>query len=202
MPPRLAALITAAGASSRMGRPKALVHWRGRPLLVHQIHVLAETCAEGTPIVAVLGAHRAQIRDAMAAWPESRRAILVDNPRWDEGRSATFEVGVAHFTELVSGPLPPLLVTAVDQPLEPAVVTRLIGAFDPASEVIVPVHGGRRGHPLVLAPRLVAELAHATRYPQGLRDIVRAAHAVREVEVDHAIIHADLNRPEDLGRPG
>ena len=42
---RVAALITAAGASTRMGRPKALVPWRGRPLLLHQAAVLAEVPA-------------------------------------------------------------------------------------------------------------------------------------------------------------
>jgi CTP:molybdopterin cytidylyltransferase MocA len=156
----------------------------------------------------VLGSEAGRIRAALASWPELARLTLVENPRWEEGRSTSFEVGVAALAEREA--LAGLLVTAVDQPLEAAVLRALVSALDvpgarsalttPAlDEVLVPSHAGRRGHPIVLAPDAIARLAEASHYPRGLRDIVIASR-VREVAVSSASIHRDLNTPEDLVR--
>lgn len=186
-PTRFAAIITAAGASERMGRPKALVTFGGVPLLLHQARVL-EAQAGVDPIVAVIGSEAEAIARAAAGW--DTRLELVLNPRWPEGRSNSLEAGARAVPSDVAG----VLIVAVDQPLEPAVVRALVAA-GPSDEVLVPSHAGRRGHPVLLPGALLPELARASRHPEGLRDIVRSART-RSIEVDSPMIHLDLNTPE------
>lgn len=203
-PPPFAGLVTAAGASSRMGRPKALVPWRGTPLLVHQARSLAALGEELGGIVVVLGhAHeaiRAALADDLATVPG---VTLVDNARWSLGRSSSLEIGLG---ALRSTSRPNalafgrgLFVTAVDQPLDTSIILALAHAFTEGDEILQPSHAGRRGHPLLLAPAIASRLAHASSYPMGLRTIVHASH-VRTLEVESATIHLDLNTPDDLAR--
>lgn len=196
LPHRFAALVTAAGASSRMGSPKALARWGDVPLLLHQARVL-ERCPGLGAIVAVLGADADRIRGEAASWTGVADLRLVDNPRWEEGRSASFEVGVAALGAVAGDRAGGLFVAAIDQPLDPAVIDALVAASGPGDEVLLPTHGGRRGHPVLLPWSLVPELGRASAYPEGLRDIVRAAQ-VREVPVASPSIHLDLNTPAAL----
>jgi CTP:molybdopterin cytidylyltransferase MocA len=201
---RLAALITAAGASTRMGTPKALVPWApspneaARPLLLHQVGVLGEVCAAGLeiePVVVVLGHAALEIRQSLAVPPW---VTLVDHPEWARGRSSSLEVGAA----ALAGTAPDaVFIAAVDQPLIAAVVASLCGAWTDADEVLVPAHRGRRGHPILLSGRLLPWLAEVSTYPEGLRDLVRGARR-RELDVDDPRIHLDLNTPEALAAFG
>jgi len=194
-PARFAAIVTAAGASSRMGRPKALVAWGGAPLILHQARVLAAAPGMGA-IVAVLGADAALIRREVAAWKVDGDLRLVDNPRWSEGRSTSLEVA-AH--ALAPPPTAAVIVVAVDQPLALEVVRALCAAWTEGDRALVPVFGERRGHPVMLAAALLPELARATDHAEGLRDIVRAA-SPRAIPVAAPSIHLDLNTPDDLAR--
>lgn len=209
---RYAAIITAAGASTRMGSPKALVSLRGVPLLLHQLRVL-EHAGAFDPIVIVLGSEAAAIAEHVARW--GTRARLVINERWAQGRSTSLEAAAKAIMEgeamgasakvespslqadVGAGPrLAGLLVVAVDQPLDAEVVRALLAA-GPGPEVLIPSFAGRRGHPVVLPGALLSELTRASRHPEGLRDIVRGA-AARIVEVATPRIHLDLNTPDDL----
>jgi len=185
---RYAAIITAAGASTRMGSPKALVPFGGVPLLLHQARVLEAAGVE--PIVVVLGSDAAMIAAQIATW--DTRGHVVMNDRWQQGRSTSLEAGAA----AIGGGFDGLLVVAVDQPLDAEVVRALLAA-GPAPEVLIPSFAGRRGHPVVLPGALLSELTRASDHPEGLRDIVRGA-AARTVEVATPQIHLDLNTPEDV----
>lgn len=188
-----AAIVTAAGASTRMGSPKALAPYGGVPLLLHQLRVL-EAEAAIDPIVVVLGSEADALAAEIAGW--HTRARVVVNARWEEGRSSSLEVGAAAIPGTALG----VLVVAVDQPLERAVVRALLDA-GPSDAVTAPSFAGRRGHPVLLPGALLGELARASSHPEGLRDIVRAA-ATRLVEVASPRVLLDLNTPEDLARAG
>src|SRR5215470_15636112 len=89
MADQLSAIILAAGAASRMGRPKQLLDWGGRPL----VRVAAETAlAAGLDQVVVVVGHA---RDAVAAALDGLPLRLVDNPAYAEGQSTSLRAGIA-----------------------------------------------------------------------------------------------------------
>lgn len=188
-PSECAAIVTAAGLSTRMGALKPLLPWRGVPLVRHQCERLSDF-----QVVVVVVGHRAdEVRAALEGAPENVRPVL--NPAYREGRSGSFEVGAAALPRSARA----VLVVAVDQPLERITVEALVAAFDPEQYAYAqPVHAGHGGHPLLLSAALAAELRRASAFPLGLRDIVRA-HSARclPVEVADSGIHRDLNEPLD-----
>lgn len=184
---QLAAVITAAGYSSRMGSPKALLDWGGKPLLQHQIDILSGF----GQVIVVLGHEAERLRASIAPSPTTQ---LVLNPAYAEGRSSSLQVG---FRAIVGQPRA-ILVAGTDQPLDVRVLGPLIDAMEPETSLAVPVRKGRRGHPVLLAGRLLDQLRHVAREPEGLRSIVRR-HQSESVEValDLDAPWWDLNTPED-----
>ena len=186
------AIVLAAGASSRMGRPKALLSIGGRPA----IEVVCATLREGGAgdVIVVVGRHAAEIR----AGADLHGVRIVDNPKWASGRTSSIQAGLAA--------LPPTadatLLALVDMPLVRADTVRTILAAPRATKrkpgVVVPVHGGRRGHPILLFRDLFPRIA-ALGPDESLREVVRAAQRL-EVRVDDPGVLFDLDTPEDLRR--
>jgi len=137
-PVRAWAILLAAGEGRRMGMPKALLRYAGgESFLSHLAAVFGEAACE---VVAVVGAEAERVR---AAHPGVRAVV---NPRWREGQlssaRAGLEAALAEGAEL-------LLVHPVDMPgIRVATVEALCRGA--AGEGAYPLHGGQRGHPLVL----------------------------------------------------
>jgi CTP:molybdopterin cytidylyltransferase MocA len=185
------AILTAAGRSSRMGSPKALLPWAGTTLLSHQVQTLLAQPFDR--VVVVFGYDH----EALAAHlSPSPRLEIVHNPLWETGRSSTFEAAAAAIAELLPARA---LIAAIDQPLVAEVVATLL-AHPAHDQVLAPTLGdGRAGHPILIPAPLTAALAHTSRYPRGLRDLVASATRTL-VPVDSPEIHLDLNTPDDLAR--
>ncbi len=189
---RCAAIVTAAGGSTRMGTPKALVEVRGRPLLESQLDALA---GFGQRIV-VLGAHATEIRQALG--DRLTGAHVLENPDWPTGRSSSLRVAFA----AVGDDAVAIAVTGVDQPLQEATLQALLIAFEPAVQsYAVPMVGDRRGHPLLLSARLrdphLRGLADDTTLRAILEPFAATAIAVR---VESVASLANLNTPADVAR--
>jgi len=183
----LTAVITAAGFSSRMGSLKALLDWGGKPLLQHQIDVLADF----GQVVVVLGHEAERIRESIKPGPNTR---LIVNPGFAEGRSSSLQAGFRSIEGQPCG----ILVTGTDQPLDVRVLEPLMQALGPETSLTVPVRNARRGHPVLLAGFLLEELRHVAKEPEGLRSIVRRHHAKSaEVPIDLDAPWWDLNTPDD-----
>ena len=115
-----AALILAAGASSRFGSPKPLADWRGTPLVAHAVN--AAGAAGCWPIAVVVGCEAAAVARAVPA-----DAAVVVNPRWQEGQGTSLAAGV----DALTGGTEPTrtLVLPVDLPhLTAADLSRVIAA--------------------------------------------------------------------------
>lgn len=182
-PARSAAIVTAAGFSSRMGRPKALLDWKGKALIQHQVDALT---AWGEVLI-VLGHEAERIRAALAL-PAHARCIV--NPDYPQGRASSLKAGF----EALTGVPEAVLVVGVDQPLEGHSLDRLVEAMSPDEAIAIPVCEGRKGHPVIFSGRLLDELKAIREEDQGLRAVVRR-HEARLVEVSGPFW--DLNRPED-----
>ncbi len=106
----IAIVILAAGASSRMGRPKQLLQYEGQTLLKHTIQKAkaVNTCR----VFVVLGAHAEAIRPTL----QGTKITIVDNPDWSAGMGSSIRCGLQRaMAEIPS--LEAAVILLVDQPL-------------------------------------------------------------------------------------
>ncbi len=180
----------AAGASTRMGRPKALLPWGRAPLVRHQANVLRAR-PEIARLVVVLG-HRAA--DAAAALDGADVRTVV-NPDYRQGRATSLAAGAR---ALADGPAASVIVVNVDQPLDAQVLCALLDAWRASPRALLrPTWQGRSGHPLVVPADLTPELRAVDDAAQGLRAVVMRHRArLRSVPVESALAAANLNTPE------
>ena len=182
-------MVLAAGRSQRMGVPKALLDWGGRPLIVHQVSVLAAHDAVAE-IVVVTGHAADQVTSVLAG--SSARAVR--NPNYRSGRATSIAAGARALDQRAAG----ILIVSVDQPLETATVRALLQAWraDPKS-IWRPTHQNRHGHPVTFPHDLRGELEAVTDATQGLRAVMRGhADRVRDLPVDQPSVLLNLNSPE------
>ena len=203
---RSALILLAAGESSRMGSPKALLPWRGRPLLQHQVEEIQASRVDAC--VVVLGHDAARLEPLVTLAGRSgwkSRAIV--NPRPEEGRAASLRTGARE----VGPDHDAIVVASVDQPLDRRLLDRLLQAAEgewsrgrgpEVRSILIPICYGRRGHPTLLRGDLHAELLAAREEGLGLREVIRRDPGrVLEIEwLDPAIL-LNLNVPEDRGTP-
>jgi CTP:molybdopterin cytidylyltransferase MocA len=172
-----------------MGVPKALLDWGGRPLIVHQVSVLAAHDAVAE-IVVVTGHAADQVTSVLAG--SSARAVR--NPNYRSGRATSIAAGARALDERAAG----ILIVSVDQPLESAVVQALLQAWraDPGS-IWRPTYQNQHGHPVTFPHDLRGELEAVTDATQGLRAVMRGhADRVRDLPVDQPSVLLNLNSPE------
>jgi CTP:molybdopterin cytidylyltransferase MocA len=170
-----AALILAAGGSTRMGQPKALLDLHGRPLIVAHVTALSQLCS---PVVVVLGAHGDAIAEVLPG-----DVLKVWNPDW-----ATTETrdSIALGLEALS-PETKVVVTPVDVPPAPPDVLELLLAGPlPA----VPIDEGERGHPVVVIAGAALLAVHTAPLHAHLVDAT-------EVEVDWPDCTQGFNTPKE-----
>ncbi|MEN9224317.1 MAG: nucleotidyltransferase family protein [Thermostichus sp. HHBFW_bins_43] len=183
------ALILAAGFSTRMGEPKALLPWKeGQTLLSYQVSQWRQA---GFQPWVVLGSH-----NAAAAEPHLAGAQVLINPKPEAGKSGSIRVGV----EGIPADFQVLGISAVDQP-RPAWIYHSLLEYHLRHRAwaTVPVHRGRRGHPSLIDGRLREELLHLKEETLGLRQLLQNLDKrVQEVELYTADIFLDYNTPADL----
>ena len=188
------AILLAAGESTRMGRTKALLPWAGTTLIEYQVRELR---AAGIEDVAVVLGHEAEsIRGQVFPSTGSGRHLrVVVNEAYREGRASSLRAGAAALPDSAD----PIVVLSVDQPRPREIVRALLEAHAPGGAAItLPAYRGHRGHPVVVAGALLAELREASEEAQGLRGVIAAHEAsVREVAVDSEQAVLDINTPEE-----
>ncbi len=185
---RVAAIVLAAGQSSRMGFPKALLPIDQQTFLERIVAVLE--ASQVSDVYVVLGAESERIR----AQVHLGAAHVVLNPDWPQGQLSSLRAGLR---AAGAQPYDAIIMALVDHPLiEPAIVDAIIGAHEATGRpIVVPMHDGRRGHPVLFGARLVPELLAAPA-DQGARAVVRAhADEVLEVPTPAPGILADIDTP-------
>ena len=190
--PRTAGIILAAGASSRMGSPKALLEYRGETFVNRLIGVLGSSC---DPVIVVLAHHAAAIRAQ-----SDPRARFVENPDPDRGQLSSLQTALAVVPAEVEG----FFFTPVDCPAaEPetvAFLSRAVGRRDPGVLLVVPQFQGKHGHPVFAARPLIAEFLALPATAQA-REVVHAhKHETRYVDVDDPGILTDIDDIEAYRR--
>lgn len=184
-----AGLILAAGRSSRMGSDKALLDFRGRPFLSHLAYLLLPRVDS---LVVVLGHNEQRIREVL---PASSRIRVAVNPDYDRGMLTSLQCGLAQIGQRVDA----VLWMLVDHPAVRGhtLDTLLAAAADTGAPLVIPRHGGERGHPVVLSKRVMRDLLEldSSCSPQDVvRGYYREAHFLDTA--DKGVV-LDIDRPED-----
>lgn len=196
----LPGVILAAGDSTRMGFPKALLLTReGRSFAA----TLAATFAAAgvTDIVIVTGRDHQRIVDALATEQFSVSPRVVRNPDPARGQLSSLLIGI----DAVAADTPAALVTLVDVPMLAAETVRLVMSEwrRTRAPIVRPAIGDRHGHPVVFDARVFAELRQAP-LDVGAKAVVRAhAGEVVNVPVTDRGCLVDVDTPGDyeaLGR--
>jgi molybdenum cofactor cytidylyltransferase len=188
-------IILAAGASSRMGRPKALLPI-GQDLFVTRVcRTLRDAGVDD--LVVVAGPEHEAIADALAA--AGLPARVVENRRRDEGQLSSVLAGLA----VADRPgVDAVLVHLVDAPLvRPETARAVLDAyFRTHAPVVRPAVGGRHGHPVLFARSVFDQLRRADP-GVGARGVVQAHAAdVCNVPVDDEGACRDIDTPEEFAR--
>ena len=199
-PPRIAAIVLAAGASTRMApRNKLLVE--DATGLAMAARVTAACAASRADDVLVVTGHQAEAVEA-AIRRASPQARFVRADTFAEGLSASLRTGIAALAPDITA----ALICLGDMPLvSPADMDQVIGAWCPEEErlIIVPTHRGKRGNPVLWDRRFFAEIA-ALQGDTGARGLFRLhADVVSEVELAGDAVLTDFDTPDTLeGKEG
>ncbi|HTB97631.1 MAG TPA: nucleotidyltransferase family protein [Terracidiphilus sp.] len=163
----VAAIILAAGASRRLGRPKQLVQFDGETLLGRALRLAQE--AGTSPTVAVLGA---QFESISAAIPFNA-AISIFNPQWEQGISTSIRAGL-HELETRALQASGVLIMTCDQPrLTSAHISALLAEFGKLSDncIIASSYAETVGIPAIF-PRSVFPMLQALTGDKGARAVL------------------------------
>ena len=188
-------VILAAGQSSRMGRPKALlVHRDGTTSFVR--YAMTQAASAGVEILVVVGRE-----DDVALEHEVGAAgRFVTNPQPDRGQLSSLLVAL-DVLENERG-VEAMMVLPVDVPLISADVMRTVIAAARATTapIVRAVHHGAHGHPVIFKRELFEEL-RAADPAVGAKAVVRAdPNRVIDVEVDDPGVISDVDTPDDYQR--
>jgi molybdenum cofactor cytidylyltransferase len=187
----IAAVIAAAGRSTRMGTPKQLLPWGASTVIATVVHKL--TLAGAQPVICVVGHRQAEVIAALAA----TSAQTVANPEYASSEMLTsYQVGVrALQATACSG----TLIALGDQPHIPvAVIQQIIEqAQRTPDSLVIPSYNLRRGHPFYLPRRSWAELL-ALGSAQSLRTLVaRHSEQIIYANVESAAILQDMDTVDE-----
>jgi molybdenum cofactor cytidylyltransferase len=188
---QVAALVLAAGRSTRMGGPnKLLADIGGRPMV--RIVVEEVLASRARPVIVVTGHQRERVEAVLSGLP----VTFVHNANFADGLSTSLRAGIAALPEEPDG----AIVCLGDMPqVDAKLVDRLIAAFDPerGALVVVPTIAGKRGNPVVWSRRFFPDLA-SLEGDVGARHLIAGyQEAVTEVPTDTAAL-LDVDTPDAL----
>ncbi|HLH37185.1 MAG TPA: nucleotidyltransferase family protein [Alloacidobacterium sp.] len=186
-----AAIVLAAGASTRLGQPKQLLQFDGESLLRRTVRLAAESGC--MPIFVVLGFGADRMRQEL----HGLKIKPVLNPDWQSGMGSSLHCGISAVMN-ETPPLPKALVLLCDQPsLSAEILSSLLQTSKKKKSLITASsYAGRSGVPAIFDEQLYPELLKVEG-DQGARSIIqRYADQTSTVEFPGGIIDIDI--PEDL----
>ena len=192
-PAKVAAVVLAAGRSSRMApRNKLLESFAGEPVIVKVVR--CALCSGARPVIVVTGHEAPRIAEALHGFD----VALVHNPHFADGMSTSLRAGVAALREDHDG----ALVMLGDMPqVAPADLKALLAAFAAANDrgaICVPVREGRRGNPVLWGAAHFPDIMRITGDVGAKHLLAARADNVMEVPAESDGVLADIDGPADL----
>lgn len=185
---KIIGIILAAGESSRMGSPKALLQIKGKTFLQHIVDVIRRAGLENISVV--LGHDAENIR---SKFPELA-VQFITNKNYQKGQLSSIQTAIKNISEEVDA----ILVCPIDRPMvSSGLIQKLISEFiKTKSPIIIPIYDAKRGHPIIFSSSLFPELMRAP-IDVGARAVVWAHHnEVVEVPTNEEGILINIDTPE------
>jgi molybdenum cofactor cytidylyltransferase len=185
--PRVAALVLAAGKSSRMGSNKLLMDFHGQLMIAHTVKTivgLVDRC------LVVTGFQADEIKLALG----NERVEFAHNPDFELGLSTSLRVGVAHLRDRCDA----ILVCLADMPLlRPQDIEQITNAFQ-NHRIVVPTYRAQFGNPILWGAEFFTALmtCEGDRGARGLLDKFKSD--IVEVAIDHEGVLLDADTPAAL----
>jgi CTP:molybdopterin cytidylyltransferase MocA len=187
-----AGLVLAAGAGSRLGRPKALVELGGELLVDRAVRVLAGAGCD--PVVVVLGAQASDVVSAATLG----HAVVVVNEGWTEGMGSSLRCGLSAVGDLGAAGA---VVLLVDQPQVGAAQVRRLLDRRGERPAVVASYGGQPRNPALLAASIWPAVCESAVGDVGARAWMRAhPEQVLAVACDDLGGDVDIDTADDLAR--
>lgn len=186
----IAIIILAAGASTRMGKPKQLLEYKGRSLIQHTVEVaIASVCH---PIIVVLGAYSDRIKLEISDLPV--RAI--ENHQWQTGMGSSIRYGIQALMK-ISPSVEAAILLLCDQPfVSVQTIHQLESVYRSTNHSIVAsTYQNTIGVPALFDSRLFLELTRLTQAEGAKKVIQRHLNSVATVEFPQGAI--DIDTPDD-----
>lgn len=190
----IVAVVLAAGESSRMGRPKALLPIEGIRFIEKIVSSFQST--KVGKILVVLGHNAEEMRQKIADLP----VLIVVNNEYKKGQLSSLVAAIRDIqSRQSSAELDGILVHLVDHPyVNPILVDVMIDRFYESKKlIVVPRYHGRRGHPVIFSRSLFSELLTAA-LDQGAKTVVHAHQKdTLEIDTEDEGVTIDIDTPEE-----
>jgi len=188
---RCGLILLAAGSSTRMGEPKQLMDYRGKPLVRHAVDTaLASACR---PVIMVLGANAGAISAVVRDLPVE----TVENSRWSEGMGTSIQAGVRVAAERE---LDGVILALADQPLVTAEIYDRLAAQHEITRkpIVTSEYAGTVGVPVLFAKEYFPHLL-ALQPEQGCKGVI-LRHASSALRIACPEAEIDVDTPVDFQR--
>lgn len=195
--PNFCGLILAAGESTRMGRDKALLPWP--PHLAAVGHTfLSSSIRALSPLVEMVIVVAGNNEPNLAPVAYANGASVVRNPAPERGQFSSLRIGLQ---EILDHGRDAAIVTLVDRPpASAAILDLLISNFLTAPVdiwAIVPEHGGRHGHPILMGREMLEAFLRAPASANARQVEHQNQEHIRYVPVDDPAVTLNVNTPDD-----
>lgn len=189
----ISVIILAAGESKRMGQPKMLLPWGEVTVIEHVVSVFMNAGLED--ILVVTGGVREKVERVIAGYPVQS----VHNEVYANGEMlSSLQCGLRTLKPQVEA----TLIALGDQPQVQERSVRMVceAFYKTRSNIVVPSHQMRRGHPWLVTRPVWDELLKM-KSPQSPRDFLNAyKNEIQYVNTDDPNILEDLDTPDDYQR--
>jgi molybdenum cofactor cytidylyltransferase len=190
---KIGAVILAAGMSRRMGVPKLLLDFRGKPLFLYSVECAIHS--QMNPILIVAGEHVQLLQEHSKDLPVE----IARNPDYTEGMATSLKLGI----EAMDGRVDALMVFLADQPfVPPLLIKQLIHTYTVCRSngirIVRPQYSGLPGHPVLIDAELFTEFSDLQGDEGGRSIIKRHAEKLKVIPAENPLWGADIDTPDDL----
>jgi molybdenum cofactor cytidylyltransferase len=194
--PSIAAIILAAGCSSRMeqGQHKLLLPLGDKPVIAHVME--AVLASQARPQIVVLGYQALRVRNVLASYSINTSLILIENPDYEQGMSTSLRTGIATLqsmdrTQMIDS----ALILLGDQPFISAEIinTLITRRKESGQRIIVPTYQGKQGTPVLFAASLFPELTQVVGDKGGKSVINCHPTEIENVDISNSMAEHDVD---------